>query len=366
MDLSERMHRIRIPALHLAGWHDTYLAGSVDGFLAACREAAPAARDQQYLVAGPWQHIPWGRRIGAHDCGPAANLDTDTLHLRWFSHWLKDTGDFAQEPRIRHFALNENQWHGASTLPFVLLSELGTYSGLHPERSNAAAQAKDPDEPSPTQTAQPNRPRHLTLHLHSQSQANSSKGDGSLTPEPPSHEEPRDLFVYDPEVPVAAPGGLTNAPGPLNQALLEQGNHLLVYTSELVTEPIHVFGSPIAALHATTSAPFADLTAKLILLKASGEALFLTLGILRNPPLTPDQPYLWHIPLDPTSCVFLPGDCIRLEIAASAYPLFDRNPSTAIPPRLASPWNWARSTHQILHTPDHPSALHLPLAEAER
>jgi len=200
----------------------------------------------------------------------------------------------------------------------------------------------------------------LTLHLHSASQANSSKGTGTLTPEPPATEEPSDTYVYDPEVPVIAPGGLANAPGPLNQALLEQGNNLLVYTSAPLTEPLHVFGHPAVALHAQTSASHADFVAKLILLKPSGEALFLSIGILRSTH-KPDTPRLFEIQLDPTSAVFLPGDSIRLEIASSAYPLFDRNPSTAIPPRLASPWNWRRSTQTIHHTPAFPSTLHLPL-----
>ena len=360
LDISRKMPKIRVPALHLSGWFDTYLAGSIEGFLAACREAVPEARDHQYLIAGPWQHIPWGQRIGSHDFGPAANLDTDTLHLRFFNHYLKDSGEFANEPRIRHFALNQNQWHTAPAWP--LHSE--------PENSKLITPALSSSN------------QHLTLHLHSASQANSSKGTGTLTPDPPTTEEPSDIYVYDPDVPVTAPGGLTNTPGPLNQANLEQGNNLLVYTSARLTEPLHVFGHPQVELHATASASRADFVAKLILLKASGEALFISIGILRREHL-PDIPHIWRIWLDPTSVIFLPGDSIRLEIASSAYPLFDRNPGTpdpprpyllpewkrnptsAIPPRLASPWNWRRSTQTIHHTPGMPSALHLPLAKGE-
>jgi putative CocE/NonD family hydrolase len=338
LDISTKMSRIAIPALHLSGWYDTYLAGSVDGFLAACREASPEARDHQYLVAGPWQHIPWGQRIGSHDFGAASNLDTDALHLRFFNHFLKGTGEFAHEPRIRHFALNQNQWHTAPAWP------------LHSQLENSKLITPEPSLSAPA----------LTLHLHSHSQANSSKGTGTLSLDAPTAEEPSDTYIYDPEVPVIAPGGLANAPGPLNQALLEQGNNLLVYTSAPLTQPLHVFGHPTLTLHAQTSAPHSDFIAKLILLKPYGEALFLTIGILRGTH-THDTPHAFQIQLDPTSVVFLPGESVRLEIASSAYPLFDRNPSTAIPPRLASPWNWRRSTQTIHHTPDFPSALHLPL-----
>jgi putative CocE/NonD family hydrolase len=157
---------------------------------------------------------------------------------------------------------------------------------------------------------------------------------------------------------------LTNAPGPTNQGSLELGNNLLVYTSAPLTEKLHIFGHPELELHATTSAPYADLVAKLILLKPTGEAIFLCIGIFRSQH-TPDTPTFFHFQLDPTSVVFFPGDCIRLEIASSAYPLFDRNPSTAIPPRLASPWNWRRGTQAVLHTATHPSTLHLPVASQE-
>jgi predicted acyl esterase len=361
LDISRRMPQIAIPVLHLSGWYDTYLAGSVDGFLAACHEAAPEARDHQYLVAGPWQHIPWGQRIGAHDFGPAASLDTDSLHLRFFNHYLKGSGEFKNEPRIRHFALNENKWHISNSWPLN--------SQLDPQREDSQredSQLEDSqleDSQLSTLEFSPSTAT-LTLHLHSQSQANSSKGTGTLTPEPPAAEEPSDAYSYDPEVPVIAPGGLANAPGPLNQALLEQGNNLLVYTSAPLTEPLHVFGHPTVTLHAQTSAPQADFTAKLILLKASGEAMFISIGILRSTHAA-DTPHLFQIKLDPTSVVFLPGDSIRLEIASSAYPLFDRNPSTDIPPRLASPWNWHRSTQTLHHTPERSSALHLPLHQEE-
>jgi predicted acyl esterase len=59
--------------------------------------------------------------------------------------------------------------------------------------------------------------------------------------------------------------------------------------------------------------------------------------------------------------VLAAGERLRLEIASSAFPLYDRNPSTDVAPQEADNWNWARSTQQILHTAEHPSALYLPL-----
>ncbi len=326
MDVSHQLQQIKIPALHLSGWYDTYLQGSIAGFRAICDHAGSrSARDNQYLIAGPWVHIPWGDRIGTQNFGTQANLDTDTVHLRWFNHWLKDTGEFAQEPRIRYFAMNENQWHIANLWPST----------------------------------------NHTLYLHSDGRANSSKGDGTLTTVPPQKPEPPDIFVVDPEVPVLAPGGIASTSGCHNQAALEQGNNLLTYTTGPFTTPLHIFGTPQITLHATTSRPFADLVIKLICLRPNGDADFLCIGTARSTYLfgtqdtaqyTPDTPHKWQFDLEPTSWVFAPGESLRIEVAASAYPLFDRNPGTATKPSQAESWDWQRpnpqlSTFQSLRTP---------------
>jgi uncharacterized protein len=319
LDVSDSLSRINLPALHISGWFDTYLSGSVAGFLALSAHA-----EHQYLVAGPWIHIPWSELIGEQNLGPEALLDTDSLLLRWFNHWLKDTGDFAPQPRIRHFALGANRWFSAENIP----------------------------------------EEALALYLHSRGRADSRKGDGALTISAPDSSEPRDIFIYDPEVPVLAPSA------PLaNQAQLESGNNLLVYTSDPLPEPVHVFGSPVLTLYCVTSAAHADFTGKLVRLRPGGQVEFICIGVARSSYLfrdavyTADAVHCWQIELEPTSCVFAAGDAIRLEIASSAFPLYDRNPSTAVEPRLADSWNWQRSTQMVLHDKQHPSRVDLPVVK---
>jgi len=57
---------------------------------------------------------------------------------------------------------------------------------------------------------------------------------------------------------------------------------------------------------------------------------------------------------------------LRIEIASSAYPLYDRNPGTEIAPRLADSWNWQRSTQTIFHEPSRPSAIRFPVIEQQQ
>lgn len=319
MDVSRTLAKIRIPALHVSGWYDTYLRGSVDGFNAMCNHTG-----HQYLLAGPWIHIPWGDRVGPLRLGDEANLDTDALLLRWFNHWLKGSGEFTEEPPIRHFALGESKWHSAA-------------------RFSEASQ---------------------TLYLHSDGRANSSKGDGSLSDAKPHESEPPDVFVHDPEVPVGAPGV-----GPVNQAAMELGNNVLVYTSAPLAAPLHVFGAVEIDVYCATSAPQADLVAKLVCVKPNGDAVFVAIGVARSSSLfdsyAVDEVQRWHFSIEPTSCVFAVDERLRIELASSAYPLFDRNPGTAIAPRLADAWTWQRSTQSIYHDARRPSAIHIPVAGGE-
>jgi len=328
-DISERVDRIQVPALHLAGWYDTYLDGSIAGYLALRNGAGSEfARENQYLIVGPWVHIPWGDHVGDVDLGEAANLNTDTILLRWFDYWLKGAGDFKAEPRVRYFALGANDWRSAVEWP----ADAGT-----------------------------------PLYLHSAGNANSRNGDGSLSQSPPEGEQPRDVFVYDPEVPVVAPGGPQAMSGPFDQAAIEMGNHLLVYASRPVVHETAVFGHPRIVLYAATSAAQADFTAKLVRVMTNGRAEFLSIGVARSSWLFRDANYAadaihrWEFTLEPIAFVLAPGECLRLEIASSAFPLYDRNSSADTPPHLADNWNWARSTQQVLHGASHPSSLYLPI-----
>ena len=332
LDVSQKLDRIRVPALHISGWYDTYLKGSVDGFRTLSEHAGSAfAREHQYLIAGPWQHIPWGDRVGAANFGPDALLDTDAILLRWFNHWLADSGEFSSKPRIRHFVLGENRWRQADAWP-------------------AAA--------------------NHALYLHSAGRANSRKGDGVLSTNPPSADEPCDIFVYDPEVPVMAPGGPAAASGQFDQAVMEMGNNLLVYTTAPLEDALRIFGTPRVSLYCATSAAHTDFTAKLVRVRPGGAAEFVCIGVARSSWLfaktgyTADTIYHWEFELEPTSCFFAAGDCIRLEVASSAFPLYDRNPGSEIASSRATSWDWRLSTQIVHHSSKYPAALYLPLNEA--
>jgi predicted acyl esterase len=112
------------------------------------------------------------------------------------------------------------------------------------------------------------------------------------------------------------------------------------------------------------------LTAKLVRVRPDQTAEFICIGVARSSWLfagsgyRADTVHRWDFDLEPTSFLLAVGERLRLEVASSAFPLYDRNPSTEVPSCRATSWDWRRSTQIVFHNASNPSALHLPVSEA--
>ena len=70
----ERRHEnVRVPALHIAGWYDIFLDGSIRNYEGLRERAADdRARTGQRIVIGPWHHVPWAPIVSGWDFGAEA------------------------------------------------------------------------------------------------------------------------------------------------------------------------------------------------------------------------------------------------------------------------------------------------------
>ena len=73
--------------LHIGGWFDPYLRGTLRLY-DAMRQGTAA----QQLIVGPWAHLPWGQQCGLVDFGAVAVSDCDRIQVQWFNYWLKGEG----------------------------------------------------------------------------------------------------------------------------------------------------------------------------------------------------------------------------------------------------------------------------------
>jgi putative CocE/NonD family hydrolase len=336
----EHQHgQVAVPMYHVTSWYDIFLQGGLANFTGLRRNAMnDAARAAQKLLVGPWAHLfpytsPTSTGTGDIDFGPAALIDLHEVQLRWFDHWLKglSTG-ILDEPPVRIFVMGENRWRDEDEWPLA-------------------------------------RTRYTPYYLHGGGRARSARGDGALSPAMPG-EEPPDTYAYDPADPVPTRGGntLILAMGVQDQRPVEAREDVLVYTSDPMTSPLEVTGPLAVTLFAASSAPDTDFTAKLVDVRPDGYAQNLADGIARaryrnsreNPtPLTPDEVTRFTIDLWATSHVFLPGHRIRVEIASSNFPRFDRNLNTGEDQATATRWQTARQT--VFHDARYPSHIVLPV-----
>jgi hypothetical protein len=141
-----------------------------------------------------------------------------------------------------------------------------------------------------------------------------------------------------------------------------------VYSTPPLEQDVEVTGPVTVTLYAASSAPDTDFTGKLVDVEPSGYARNLTDGIIRARYRTPRTPASliepgkvceYTIDLWATSNLFRKGHRIRLEISSSNFPRFDRNMNTGAP--IGSDMAFVSAMQTVLHTPEHPSYVTLPV-----
>jgi uncharacterized protein len=328
------LDQVAVPALHFGGWYDIFISSTLSSF----SRLHAAGQAQQQAIIGPWVHADIDGLAGEMDFGLQASgmmLLPDEIQLSWFDRWLKDESQPGGEAApLRIFVMGANHWRDEYEWPL-------------------------------------NRTRFTGYYLHSGGSANTLHGDGSLSPIPPGGEPP-DHFLYDPHSPTPSRGGglccwnPALPPGVFDQREIEERQDVLVYSSAPLEQDIEVTGPVVLHLWAASSAPDTDFTAKLVEVSDTGYARNICDGILRaksrtqySGPLEPDRPVLFEIELGPTSNRFPAGSRIRLEVASSSFPKYDRNPNTGSSSK--SETRLAAAHQTVFHQAELPSRLILPV-----
>jgi len=314
-NLLKKTRELGYPMFHLSGWYDIFLRGTIDGFVAMARE-----RDDQFLLAGPWVHMPLGTRISGIDFGPEAAPQVNELVAEWFKFWLQPGRPKGPCPLrgVRYFVMGENTWRHGSAWP-------------------------------------PQDVREVAYYLQSDGRANSRFGNGRLATDAASG--PEDVYSYEPEVPVSAAGG-THYLGPHDLGVQQQSNALLVYTTAALAAPLTLAGSPRCVVYVQASSPTLDLFARLSRVTADGRSILLSLGGITSAVTGITQ---LEIPLDPIAASLAPGERLRLDLASSAFPLYPRNSGTSRDALdVANLDDFRRALVSVGHDSARPSVLWLP------
>jgi len=332
VSLEDNWQDINVPAVHIGGWYDCFCQGTIDGFMGYQYQGGPGAQGKSKLIMGPWTHGGANKVQQGDLIYPENSLNTFSNDLFWDmvnEYTMDQQGDFDEWPAVYYYVMGDvtdlnasgNEWRSADEWP-------PSYS-----ESN--------------------------WYLHE---------NGILSTTYPTNYESLG-YNYDPTDPVPTVGGqnLNQPAGPCDQTSVENRDDVLVFTSELLTEPYEATGPIKARLFASSDCPDTDFTVKLTDVYPDGRSMLITDGILRMRNrngfdhwefMEPGEIYEIEVDLWSTSYIWNSGHKIRISISSSNYPRFLNNPNTDDPIADNTTYNIALNT--IYLDNDHPSCIILP------
>ena len=347
-----------IPMLHVGGWYDIFLRGTIANYENLARLKSSSIR----LLVGPWDHGGNNRTFaGDVDFGPesaVADFYTD-FHVRWFDHFLKGqaTGVESEKP-VQIFVMGGGT--GEKTAA-GRLAHGGYWRG---------------DDAWPLPDATPTR-----YYLH---------GDGSLQTSVSTATTSSTTYTFDPNRPVQTLGGTVSGrlndgayhqrerpdfPGGISPYLPQSAREdVVVFQTDLLEQDIEVVGPIKVRLFVSSTAVDTDFTAKLIDVYPpstdypAGYDMNISDAIVRasyrdgrteRDLIEPGQVY--EIVIEPfaTANLFKAGHRIRLDISSSNFPRFDVNPNTGEP--LGRNRRWIKADNTIYHSTERTSHVVLPI-----
>lgn len=322
--------RIDVPATYLAGWYDIFLQGGINSFRAAQHQGGPRARGNCRLVIGPWAHGTFDQLVypenSKRDRVPAADAN------RFFDHWLRgaDNGVATDLP-VHYYLMGDPTDTSAPGNTWI-----------------AAA-----DWPPPAES--------IPYYLHV---------DGALGTSAPATDDGARAYDYDPKNPVPTIGGqnLTILKGPMDQRPVESRSDVLVFTSEVLTEPLAIVGPIVAQLFVSSDCPDTDFTVKLSDVYPDGRSMLVADGIKKAGHRVSDERedfletgavYELEVDLWSTALVLAKGHRLRVAVSSSNSPRFEPNPNTGHRFRADEE---TRIAHNTIHlSRSRPSAIRLPI-----
>ena len=332
VSLEDNWHNVNVPAIHIGGWYDCYCQGIIDGFLGYQYQGGPGAQGKSKLIIGPWTHPTLGKTKQGELVYPLNSIDTFSQKLFWEmvqEYTMNQPGNFDEWPAVYYYVMGDvddknapgNEWRSGDEWP-----------PAHTERN---------------------------WYFHE---------NGVLSESFPSNYKSLD-YDYDPTNPVPTIGGqnVHMNHGPYDQTSIENRDDIIVFTSDVLTEPYEATGPIKARLFVSSDCPDTDFTVKLTDVYPDGRSMLITDGILRMRNrngydhwefMEPGEIYEVEVDLWSTSYIWNAGHKIRVAVSSSNYPRFLANPNTKDAIMKNSTYNIAENTLYLDST--HPSCIILP------
>jgi len=269
----EAIASMDLPVQLVSGYYDFFHHETMDDFerLRVRKSKAPVQ-----LILGPWTHGGGAnQKVEEEDFGPASRFDSGAANLAWFNRFLQ--GNDEQFPLIRYFSMGDNRWFDAAQWP---------PAGARPHRLALPAGSFTSDPANPVPSAPKDRKDIARQSLWS-------------------------------------PIDFTSIAGTHNDAVW-------VHEEKPLAHPLRIAGPVTAELIVESDPPHADWIVRLFAVRKSGKWLPLAHGVTRGA-FAPGQKV--RVDMGSVAALLETGTRLRVEVAGSSFPLYDRNLHTNEGPR---------------------------------
>jgi len=307
LDHTHRIGARTPPVSFVSGWYDFML----DQLLRDYASLVDAGHEPQ-LTIGPWNHV-----------SPDLQMESVKQTLSWMDAQLLGDRSSLREKPVRLWISGAGEWR-----------EFERYPPVEPESE--------------------------IWHIH----------PGKLLSQRPVRAAPADTYAYDPSDPTPAVGGAMFAftgAGPVDQAPLEKRGDVLIYTSDQLGQPITILGQVRVVLYARSSLPNTDFFVRLSDVDEMGVSTNICDGIMRKTsadPAVPDDIWKLSFRMHAAAHRFNRNHRLRVVICSGAHPRYARNTGTDEP--LGEATRLVSAQVEVFHDPQHPSAIHLPVADLDQ
>ena len=271
---------VDLPMLHIGGWFDPYLRGTINLY----QQIHKRSQFPQYLIIGPWGHLPWGNKLGDRYYGQQGNSPVDEIQIAWFNKFLKGIdSEIFNNPPVCLFEMGSNQWRFFDMFP-------GQNQKIYTLNSTGLASIRT--------------------------------DNGKLVAQEKKIFPSQDILVHDPWRPVPSLGGHAAIPaGSFERSQLDNRSDILTYTSEFLAEDLHIAGVIEVEINCSAETPTFDLCAVVSEVFPDGRVYNFTQGYVSIK--QPQIPVKFS--LQPTCIKISQGNAIRLSLSAACFPAYPVN-----------------------------------------
>ena len=331
-DSSRYFNKMNVPCMTIGSWYDFMCQGSIASYIGRSKKGARKARNQQYLVIGPWLHgrLNKGSEVGELQYPDHAALDIMQHMIQWFDYYLKGRGtEPDSSSRVQYFTMGAvgepnspgNRWHRVTDWPIK-----ATDTPLYFHSSK---------------TLSMKRPRTRTGMTH---------------------------LLADPTHPASIPSRAFQ--GARDARSFEEQEQVITFTTESLPEPVEITGQVKARLYVTSSASDSDFIVRVSDVYPDGRSILIVGYVLRaryrkgfhkEVLMKPGKVYPLKFHVGWMSQIFNKGHRIRVTVACTGAPFYEPNPNTGKKLTIEFPADSVVARNTVEHNRRHASHIIVPI-----